>query len=713
MKSTLFRLLAVLAFATFTLRCNTTHIEANLEDQSRKQTEQQKEWIKNYKQAQSVSTTNVQQACEIFSTLGKTTQFLLSDLALERAHLLCEHPETLPPIPEEWSERRPWLQPIDSARALREAELSKDPQRLATALMDRARQSVYSREKEELLARAVEQARLSNNSSLLEEATTKFYHAAPRLQPQPPKKEWIRVAQDLLMQRQFQQSRLQLEKIINDDEFSLDEKYQALRQIRNSYKIEQNKSDHILAEKRLLNWVKKNGSKVPPLRLSEAYITLARSQWTEGDPAQAKVTLATALQDLNNKTPVDDIYFILGRIEEEAHNLDGALKYFQLAAANSKEKTLSHERILFSQAWILRKKNAFEEAAMKFAELQKETDDNFAQHRYLFWQARSWEQADQKEAAQLIFQNLAQTDPLGYYGLISFYKMGVALPPLKKTTESLSTVSMEPNPKRGIDLDIQRKIRALVAVDEKEVLAKFISRQIPSMRTPASLDDEAQLFVFSSLAEAGLYQPLFAQLANLTPGAREKLLQEHPELLFPRRYLELIEPSSAKFGIEPELVLSIIRQESSFDPLARSAADAFGLMQVLPSVAHLQEKNTSVHFEHHEDLYIPEINIPIGTSLLSQLSKKYHGQLILTAAAYNASEKAIASWLKTRLKEDPLEFIEDIPYEETRSYVKLVLRNYIFYHRLSHAGDSTPFPTRCLEDLQSLKESADEVAVSH
>jgi len=119
-------------------------------------------------------------------------------------------------------------------------------------------------------------------------------------------------------------------------------------------------------------------------------------------------------------------------------------------------------------------------------------------------------------------------------------------------------------------------------------------------------------------------------------------------------------------------------------------------MQLLPEVAKHHQKNTGISIDHYEELFLPEKNIPFGTSLLSDLQKKYKNQFILSTAAYNANEKAIASWLKTRFKEDSIEFIEDIPYEETRRYVKLVLRNYIFYNRLNNPSQSYEFPNDCL-----------------
>jgi soluble lytic murein transglycosylase len=93
-----------------------------------------------------------------------------------------------------------------------------------------------------------------------------------------------------------------------------------------------------------------------------------------------------------------------------------------------------------------------------------------------------------------------------------------------------------------------------------------------------------------------------------------------------------------------------------------------------------------------EDLYTPHINIPIGSAYLRELWDKYNGELIPAVASYNASEKAIMNWLKNRYHGDSLNFIEDIPYEETRLYVKLVLRNLITYQMIISTEDKYYFP---------------------
>jgi len=167
-------------------------------------------------------------------------------------------------------------------------------------------------------------------------------------------------------------------------------------------------------------------------------------------------------------------------------------------------------------------------------------------------------------------------------------------------------------------------------------------------------------------------------------------------LLFPRNYRDLIKQATSSEQIPPEIAFSIIRQESAFNPRARSPVDAFGLMQLLPSIAKNLSHNTNIPYKEAEDLFSPEVNIPLGAKEIKGLLTKYDQQYILAVSAYNASGTAIRGWLKTRYRPDALEFIEEVPYDETRSYIKLVLRNFVFYKRLNQDGTEVPFPEEWL-----------------
>jgi soluble lytic murein transglycosylase len=398
---------------------------------------------------------------------------------------------------------------------------------------------------------------------------------------------------------------------------------------------------------------------------------------------------------------MDEIYFIRARMLEEAKDVTGALAYLEKAERESRSHSLTRARVLFQQAWLLRKQAHYAEASEAFLKIKSETQDPFDRNRYSFWLARSLKQAGKSEEAQKELQDLISNDPLGYYGLIAYRETNSELPPLSLERK---TAAEESRP-RSVNPPDHQMIRALIFVDEPEILGRFLESKTLDLRNQQNQDLEAWVFYLKAYARAGLYNPLFQQIGGLPADLKTQLLKQNPELLFPRKFLDLIQSSAEKFGVRPELMLSIIRQESAFDPHARSNADALGLMQVLPSVAKNHETKTGLEIGNFENLYKPEMNIPIGASILADLGKKYRGQFVLTAAAYNANEKAIESWLKTRLGEDPLEFIEDIPYEETRAYVKLVLRNFIFYSRLASPGQKLSFPNWCLEDLQSFKVS--------
>jgi soluble lytic murein transglycosylase len=127
------------------------------------------------------------------------------------------------------------------------------------------------------------------------------------------------------------------------------------------------------------------------------------------------------------------------------------------------------------------------------------------------------------------------------------------------------------------------------------------------------------------------------------------------------------------------MIISLVRQESSFNPKASSVVGATGLMQLMPATA--KRFNRRVRVKH---LVNPEINLTIGIRYFKQLLTRYDGNLIYALASYNAGENRIEKWKKDIFKtDDPLATIEAIPFEETRNYVKLIYRNYFFYRLLA------------------------------
>src|SRR5690606_28157815 len=132
---------------------------------------------------------------------------------------------------------------------------------------------------------------------------------------------------------------------------------------------------------------------------------------------------------------------------------------------------------------------------------------------------------------------------------------------------------------------------------------------------------------------------------------------------------------SNKNNIDPILAISLIRQESGFNPEARSRVGATGLMQLMPNTA--KRFNRRVTIKRLED---PFLNINIGTKYFSNLLKRYDTNVVHSLAAYNAGERRVDRWQDEYFTQDTaLHNIEEIPFLETRKYVKLIFRNVFFY----------------------------------
>lgn len=156
-------------------------------------------------------------------------------------------------------------------------------------------------------------------------------------------------------------------------------------------------------------------------------------------------------------------------------------------------------------------------------------------------------------------------------------------------------------------------------------------------------------------------------------------------LIFPRPYEGLITAYSREHDVDPSLVLALIREESFFRSDARSPANALGLMQLLQGTARQVADGSGLKLKAR-DLYDPEINVRLGLEYLKTLLERYDGRLYLALAAYNAGPHRVDQWLRDFPLADEEEFIEMIPFSETRNYVKNILRNYFFYRYYQSAG---------------------------
>jgi soluble lytic murein transglycosylase len=154
------------------------------------------------------------------------------------------------------------------------------------------------------------------------------------------------------------------------------------------------------------------------------------------------------------------------------------------------------------------------------------------------------------------------------------------------------------------------------------------------------------------------------------------------EALFPKAYWSDLRKYSVLNGLDPYLVASLIRQESEFNAQALSHKNAVGLMQLLPNVGKTVAKQVKLRGFSAPQLFTPAVNLELGTRYFKEMVDKYNGQFEYALAAYNAGTDRVGDWLGQGHYRDPQEFVESIPFTETREYVQAILRNANVYRQL-------------------------------
>ena len=176
------------------------------------------------------------------------------------------------------------------------------------------------------------------------------------------------------------------------------------------------------------------------------------------------------------------------------------------------------------------------------------------------------------------------------------------------------------------------------------------------------------------------------------------------QLLFPRAHTSVIRRYAAINHLDPYLVMGLIRQESGFNPRATSPSDARGLMQVLATTITRSPRYLN---SVQRRLYEPAYNVRYGCAFLRKLLERYHGNAAEALAAYNAGPTRVDQWLSQRTFRDQQEFVESIPYPETRIYLKAVFADSGVYRQL--VGGSAEFAKCSTRSAKKLESSTDRL----
>ncbi len=579
-----------------------------------------------------------------------------------------------------------------------------------TGLLEKAKWTTHFQDRQSLFEQALEKAQASRDKGLILLAETALYKSSPRLNPRPKSSDLMSVATDHRLWREFEPALKIYRSILVNKASTSDEKFAAHKAIRQTLKTAERRNEYIEATANLARWTYQYWKANPKdstarKHFHDSQLLLVRTLWTEDRTEEALKTLKRTERWLAGSFPMDEVNFVRARIFEERKDSVQALIYLQKALNEKASQKALHEKLLWAQGWLLYKTEKYQEALVPFNELIEKTQENPEKARALYWTARAQLKLLKPDEAKVTLALAIKEDPLGFYGLLSIRELNEKIKPLTSSEPSEKDERLAGTAPMDL-LPLAVLSDWLVAVGEKNLAEKSLNRFSDQLRRSGSADETLWLKVFSQYAHAGSYLPLFSNLTLVKADTRESILAAHPEILFPQPYKNVVDAAATKAQVPSALIYAIMRQESAFNPKARSPMDAYGLMQLMPSVAKTRAQQKNMLFEKATELYDPELNVALGSYELQNLLSRYHSQYIMAIAAYNASEKALKGWVKNRYRLDPIEFIEEIPYEETRGYIKLVLRNYLFYLRFN-ATEPFEFPESCLKLGQT------EKALSH
>jgi soluble lytic murein transglycosylase len=285
-----------------------------------------------------------------------------------------------------------------------------------------------------------------------------------------------------------------------------------------------------------------------------------------------------------------------------------------------------------------------------------------------YWAGRAWAQAGQNGRAQERWSAVAKGSPLSYYSSLSAKRSGViALTGITPGTDSFPRVDEVDEARDRLSLLIQTGLTPELGL-ETRWLASQAGDQ--SRRLLATANLLRNLHRGSSTTQLGWRVLSQGDTTNRTF-----------RLIFPLIYGPELKQAANANGVEPSLVAALIRQESLFDSMATSRAGARGLMQVMPSVGRMLAREARLTHWTADSLYSPGINLDLGSRHLASAISRYGG-LERTLAAYNAGGSRVTRWATFPGADDPELFVEWIPFRETRTYVRTVLRNREFYRAL-------------------------------
>ncbi len=441
---------------------------------------------------------------------------------------------------------------------------------------------------------------------------------------------------------------------------------------------------------------------------AEARTLLEGAQASGEANAQRRYLLGEIARNENNESAVVQNLELMRQESPKSHWFEQAL--FTAANMYLLEKDYDHAIDMFREAqqrfqdsprasyanwkaaWLTYRQGRKEDAKRSFENQVEWYPDRAEVPAALYWRARIAEEDHDYALARAWYTKLADRFYNYYYGYLGRERL--AMLSVAATNVALSkdaTLALIPDvkPAGPEALELVAPPNELRAEKSRLLLNaglnEFAIRELQA-------EQGGQGARWATLQIARIYQDngqshrAIQFLKRALPGYYSVDLTALPrpywEILFPRPYWTDVQQQSAANALDPYLVASLIRQESEFNPGAVSRANAMGLMQLLPQVGRGEARAAHIKHFSNSSLLDPNINIQLGTRYFKAMVAQYNGQVEYALAAYNAGSNRVDGWLQSGHYNDVAEFVESIPFTETREYVQAIVRNAKVYQRL-------------------------------
>jgi soluble lytic murein transglycosylase len=370
------------------------------------------------------------------------------------------------------------------------------------------------------------------------------------------------------------------------------------------------------------------------------------------------------------------------------HEYDQALDAYhelQERFPNGARASFAH----WKAAWLTLRQGHNDEAKKQFEEQIALYPNGAETSAALYWRARLAEEDNQPALARAFYEKLSQRYLNYYYAELGRQRLK-KLPAGPASTEHLSLLDRLAPLEGSGRVTLSDPPADDLHLQKAELLGNGGLVDIAARELQAAASSDAGNWVTAETAQlyidTGHYDRAIEVIKHSVPSYFALDVPDLPrpywEALFPRAYWNDLKRYATANGLDPYLVASLIRQESEFNPVAVSRANAVGLMQLLPRTGKLVAREVKLKRYSPSQLFTPEVNLQLGTHYFKGMVDKFGGSFEYALAAYNAGSDRVEEWLGEGKYRDPQEFVESIPFTETREYVQAILRNANVYKQL-------------------------------